>query len=260
MMNDREEYNKNGHVTIRNVFNKQEMFYFHQYIKNAIKYFNKKEYFKSSESYEKQFTQFLNPWKEDPILKAITFNKKLAKLASELSGLDNIRLWQSQLLIKYQDSNETIAHQDLPFWPMETDEAISLWFPINGSNINNGTLYFLPGSHKLGVKEFTDIVNDKEHNLLMNKQFKSIKPVPIILNSGDISFHHPLTVHLSSQNKSAEPRIVYSIVYFKDGMKRSKKGKHFIVDEKNNYIDSGQKINNKNTPIIYKKNNTISRL
>ena len=259
-MNAKEEYNKNGHVTIRKVFDKQEMFYLHQYIKNMIKHLHKKKYFKSSESYEKQFTQFLNPWKDDDVLKSITFNKKLARLASELSGIDNLRLWQSQLLIKYPNSNETIAHQDLPFWPMETDETISLWFPLNGSNINNGTLYFLPGSHKLGVKEFTDIVNDKDHNLLVKKPFKSIIPVPIILNSGDISFHHPLTVHLSSKNNSIEPRIVYSIVYFKDGMKRSKKGKHFIVDEKTNYILPGEKIKNNNTPIILKKKQTVSRL
>ena len=37
-MNDKEEYNKNGHVTIRKVFDKQEMFYFYQYVKNAIKH------------------------------------------------------------------------------------------------------------------------------------------------------------------------------------------------------------------------------
>ena len=81
------------------------------------------------------------------------------------------------MLVKYPNSSETIAHQDFPFWPMETPDAISCWIPLTGANMKNGTLGFVPGSHLMKIYEFTDIVNNTKHNILDHPLVKNIKPV-----------------------------------------------------------------------------------
>ena len=159
-----------------------------------------------------------------------------------------MRVWQDQILIKPSGGKPTIAHQDLPFWPWNSSQGISVWIPIHGSTYESGTLGFIPGSHRLGLKERIDIVNEKEHRLLTHPKLRGMEPHFVEVPVGSIVLHHPLTVHLSSPNISDKERMVYSVVYFCDRMRRSAKGKHFIVDEDG--IKPGERIDGVRTPLV----------
>ena len=161
---------------------------------------------------------------------------------------NNVRVWQDQILIKPSGGKSTIAHQDLPFWPWDSSNGVSVWIPIYGSTYKGGTLGFIPRSHRLGLNERINIVHEKEHSLLSHPKLVGINPHYVEVPAGSIILHHPLTVHLSSPNISDKERLVYSIVYFRDGMRRSIEGKHFIVDE--DRIMPGEIINGEGTPLV----------
>ena len=161
---------------------------------------------------------------------------------------NKVRIWQDQILIKSSGGKPTIAHQDLPFWPWNSSDGVSVWIPIHGSTYEGGTLGFIPGSHRLGLKERIDIVHEKDDRLLTHPKLMDMEPHFVEVPAGSIVLHHPLTVHLSSPNISDKERMVYSVVYFRDGMRRSTKGRHFIVDEDG--IKPGERIDGMRTPLV----------
>ena len=82
-------------------------------------------------------------------------------------------------------------------------------------------------------KKFIDF---QEEELLSNIRLKNRKPIFIPVSKGSIAFHHGLTVHLASENKSNNTRKAFSIAYFKDNIRKGSvignpNPKHFIIDK-----------------------------
>lgn len=204
--------------------------------------------FKITESYRYQFQQYLNPRLAHYGLNKFVSHREIMKNVYSILSTNMVRIWQDQILIKPSEGNPTIAHQDLPFWPWDSSQGISVWIPIHGSTYKGGTLGFIPGSHRLGLKERIDIIHEREHHLLTHPKLVGIEPYFVDVPAGSVVLHHPLTVHLSSPNISDKERMVYSVVYFCDGMRRSAEGKHFIVDEDG--ILPGERIDGVRTPLV----------
>ena len=53
--------------------------------------------------------------------------------------------------------------------------------------------------------------------VLSEEQKAKFRPLPIELKAGQCSFHHPLTVHGSYENRSDRPRRAVVLNVFKDG-------------------------------------------
>jgi ectoine hydroxylase-related dioxygenase (phytanoyl-CoA dioxygenase family) len=60
---------------------------------------------------------------------------------------------------------------------------------------------------------------DAIQTVLTAEQKSAFQPVPALLKKGFASFHHPLTVHGSFENKSDRPRRAAVINVFRDGVK-----------------------------------------
>jgi ectoine hydroxylase-related dioxygenase (phytanoyl-CoA dioxygenase family) len=56
-------------------------------------------------------------------------------------------------------------------------------------------------------------------NVLRPDELREFHPVPAVLRRGEASFHHPLTVHGSFENRSARPRRGVALNFFLDGTK-----------------------------------------
>lgn len=54
---------------------------------------------------------------------------------------------------------------------------------------------------------------------LSEEQNREFKPVAIELKKGEASFHHPLMIHGSYENRTARPRRAAVINVFRDGVK-----------------------------------------
>jgi ectoine hydroxylase-related dioxygenase (phytanoyl-CoA dioxygenase family) len=55
--------------------------------------------------------------------------------------------------------------------------------------------------------------------VLNDEQKQAFRPVPIEIKRGQCSFHHPLTVHGSFENRSDRPRRATLINAFRDGVR-----------------------------------------
>ena len=101
-----------------------------------------------SDYFGKVFDQLLNLWQTNEVVKELMIDQRIGKLASQLSGVDGIRIWHDQALIKRPWANPTAWHLDTPFWSFSDRNAISIWVALDNATLENGCLFFIPGSHK----------------------------------------------------------------------------------------------------------------
>ena len=101
-------------------------------------------------------------------------------------------------------------HQDTTYWGLEPPFAATLWVAIDDSDIENGCLRVIPGTHQGGLLPHGKAV--KTGNILGNDQeidpaaINDRKAVDLQLKAGQASLHHGLTVHGSNPNRSNRRR------------------------------------------------------
>jgi phytanoyl-CoA hydroxylase len=122
-----------------------------------------------------------------------------------------------------RDGHAVLWHQDLAYWKLDTGRAITCWISLFDSKPDNGCLYMLPGSHRLGLQPIT--LETKVANMLGSKidlanlsdaerELCDVgRAVAVELEPGDMSVHHPLLVHGSQANTSDRPRCGLDIGY-----------------------------------------------
>src|SRR5204862_6136941 len=80
--------------------------------------------------------------------------------------------------------------------------------------------HYVPGSLRWNLLPVTGLANDMHaiERVLTTEQQAQFKPVPIELKAGECSFHHPLMVHGSYENRSDRPRRGAVLNVFRDGV------------------------------------------
>ena len=97
---------------------------------------------------------------------------------------------------------------------------LSCWIGLDDSTRANGCVHYVPGSHRWNLLPITGLANDMNsiQRVLNGEQKKKFQPVAIELKKGEASFHHPLMVHGSFENKTDQPRRATVINVFRDGV------------------------------------------
>lgn len=125
---------------------------------------------------------------------------------------DDILLLGSKLRCKlpHQDENAAFPwHQDVAKWKIEPPLAHSAWIAFDVNNDDNGCLYGVPGSHKLGRIES---VAGPEQSALRNNYvvpdecFDAGDARPFDMGPGQIRFFDARLIHGSWPNRSSRRR------------------------------------------------------
>ena len=169
--------------------------------------------------YEQSFTQCQNLWEDSPDVRPLTFHPLVAQTAARLLGVDAVRLWHDQALYKEAGGRRTDPHQDHPYWPIVETDTVTAWIPFDGSTLEGGALGYLPGSHRVGVRQFVNIFfgGDDDPDPLARPELAGIEPVFVEVPPGAVAFHHGLTFHLATPNVTGTVRRVHTTIYFADG-------------------------------------------
>ena len=87
-------------------------------------------------------------------------------------------------------------------------------------------MHYVPGSHRWNLLPMTGLANDMDaiQSVLTEEQKARFKPVAIELKKGECSFHHPLMVHGSHENRSDQLRRGAVINVFRDGVRSASNG------------------------------------
>jgi len=170
--------------------------------------------------YEQSFTQCQNLWEDSPGVRPLTFHPRVTETAARLLGVDAIRIWHDQALYKEAGGRDTDPHQDQPYWPIVETDTITAWIPFDGSTLAGGAMGYLPGSHRLGLREFVDIFTGSGEDPLARRELEGAAPVWVEVPAGAVAFHHGLTFHLAKPNTTGTVRRVHTAIYFADGSTR----------------------------------------
>ncbi len=165
----------------------------------------------------KVFDQLLNLWQTDKDVKEIMLDERLGKMAAQLAGVDGIRIWHDQALIKRPWANPTSWHLDTPFWSFSDRNAISIWVALDNATLENGCLFFIPGSHKQTNFDKITIGRNMDSIFDVYPQLKNTMPVAAPMKAGSCSFHNGLTVHGANANMTSGFRRAMTCAYMPDG-------------------------------------------
>jgi phytanoyl-CoA hydroxylase len=102
-------------------------------------------------------------------------------------------------------------HRDVRYWSFERDDLVSVWLALGPETIENGGLWFVPGSH---TAPFTSGSFDNAkffRSDLPENQAWIDKATSPTLQKGDVVFFHCNTLHSAGQNQSDD--VKFSLVY-----------------------------------------------
>lgn len=179
--------------------------------------------FNSNESSDPDSVLFhsLGHWRIKEGFHDILWNPAFVMAASQLLGDKPVRFWHDQLFCKPAHHGGVVAwHQDYSYWTRTVPmQHLTCWVGLDDATIDNGCVHYIPKSHTWGLLDKPELAGDMEGLLafLTPEQKDSFTPVPMEMEAGYATFHHPLTIHGSYENRSSRSRRAFVLNVFADG-------------------------------------------
>ncbi|MDR3690695.1 MAG: phytanoyl-CoA dioxygenase family protein [Fimbriimonas sp.] len=167
--------------------------------------------------YAQVFTQCIKLADTHSGMRDLMFDPRLGMVAAALAGVDGIRIWHDQALIKPAYGNPTGWHLDNPYWSFSSRDAISLWVALDDATLSNGCLAYIPGSHKSARFENAGIGENFGSLFKIYPEWLEIAPAICPCPAGSAVFHNGLTAHGAGANITNRPRRAMTCAYMPDG-------------------------------------------
>ncbi len=212
-----------------------------------------KELVEGDTYYDRVFLQRLNLWKINDTIKKYFLNPELGEMLCKLAGIDGIRIWHDQTLQKQPWANPTAWHLDNPYWSFHSRNALSIWIALDDTTLQNGCLYYLPGSHKMAKYDNVDIGQNISDLFKFYPEFKTIEPVVAIMKAGMAGIHNGLTAHAAGPNMTPYPRRAMTCAYMPNGAKFNGQ-QNILSDEQVARLDVGCVLDDEHqNPMVWSK-------
>lgn len=234
----RDEFRDNGHLLVRGLLSTGEAAAYRSLIVDAVKR-QSRERKKLPERgiYGRAFGQMVNLWRGDEGVRQLVLSRRLAKVAADLLGVANVRIYHDHALFKDAGGRATYWHQDQYYWPLDTADTVTLAIALTDQSIEMGMFVFASGSHKNGT--IMDPKLSTEPDSLYRKYIRE-HHFPLsraaAMRAGDSSWHYGNTVHHTSANESDRRREMMTITYMADGARVAQPVHEAQVYELNNWL------------------------
>jgi ectoine hydroxylase-related dioxygenase (phytanoyl-CoA dioxygenase family) len=126
---------------------------------------------------------------------------------------EDVMLLSTHFFCKYPDKTgeKFVAwHQDITYWGLEPPEAHTAWIAIDDSDVENGCMRVIPGSHTAGIAPHAK--SESAGNLLSINQeipdehVDDSSAIDLVLDAGQMSVHDGQLFHASMPNTSDRRR------------------------------------------------------
>jgi ectoine hydroxylase-related dioxygenase (phytanoyl-CoA dioxygenase family) len=213
------EFGEKGHTLVQDVLSKEEIDFYRPVIVHAADRYNtEKRKLEERDTYGKAFLQIMNLWQVDEDSKKFVMARRMAKMAADLMGVENVRLYHDQALFKEPGGGPTPWHQDQYYWPIDTFNTVTMWMPLVDIDEDMGMLTFASRSYVNGAV-FNHEISDESETLfddyVKQKQFDISRPKT--MKAGDATWHRGFTIHNAPGNLSNKMREVMTVIYVADG-------------------------------------------
>jgi len=163
----------------------------------------------------------LGAWRITPGFHDILWNPAFTVPACQLLE-GAVRFWHDQLFCKPPRHGGVVAwHQDYSYWTRTQPMAhLTCWIALDDASRDNGCLHYVPGSHRWPLLPVTGLAGgmDAIQTVLTPQQKAEFHTVAVELKKGEATFHHPLMVHGSYEDRTDRPRRGTVINVFRDGV------------------------------------------
>lgn len=124
-------------------------------------------------------------------------------LAQLLDGEEAVGV-QSMYFYKEPGSQGQAAHQDYYYIRNEPNTMLAAWIAMEDVDEENGCLWVISGSHKLGLLPHGKVKDIIEHEPWTDETegIDLTMQIPVTMKKGDILFFHNLLIHSSNKNRS----------------------------------------------------------
>jgi len=215
----RAAFARDGHALVRALATAEEVAAYRPHLEAAAAQLNREQRpIDERDTYGQAFLQCCNLWQHDATAARFVCAKRFANVAADLLGVERVRLYHDQALIKEAGGGHTPWHQDQFYWPLDTEQTITMWMPLADLDERVGSMTFATGSHRLGDLRGHAISDKSEAAFEAMVRERDIPEHTYgALRAGDATFHAGWTLHRAGQNPTDAVRPVMTVIYFADG-------------------------------------------
>lgn len=211
----RDFYRENGYIKLKQVLSPETIQFYGDVITDQVIAHNAQQVpLEERDTYGKAFLQVMNLWRHSELVKQFVYSKKLAQIATDLMGCTGVRLYHDQALYKEPGGGHTPWHADQFYWPIDSNNTVTVWVPLQETPLELGPLAFAPKSHL--VKRHRDLaISDESERLIEMTVKETIQQlVETAFDIGEVSYHAGWTFHRAGANTTQRPRRVMTVIYF----------------------------------------------
>ena len=212
-------FQRDGHVLLRGVASREEVGAYREIILAARQRFGAEPTpLETRDTYGKAFLKGMNLWPKDEGVRRFVLARRFAQVAAELLGVDGVRIYHDQALLKEPGGGITPWHQDQHYWPLDTNNTITMWMPLIDVSPEMGVMRFASGSHRSGYLGDAPIGDESEQRFAEYILRNGYRIAPgVAMEAGDATFHYGWTLHGAPGNSTDRTREVMTVIWFADG-------------------------------------------
>lgn len=208
-------YRNTGHALLRGVASPDEVAAFRPVVSSAVARFSQENRpLAERDTYGRAFLQVMNLWEQDADVRRFVLAARFAGVAAGLLGVEGVRVYHDQALVKEPGGGHTPWHQDAIYWPIDGTRCVTMWMPLVDVTPEMGVMTFVDGSNagELGDEAISDD-SEAHFDALVNRTGATLS-VPVAMSAGDATFHGGWTLHKAGANTSTVTREVMTVIYF----------------------------------------------
>jgi len=202
-------FHEKGYLVIHDLIEREEIIsyqkIYHEFIAGVIDVGANRRDLKGEDdrSNSESITQIMVPSKYYPTLLESEYYEKIRSIAKTLLGKD-LEIDFDMFINKAPHSAApTPWHQDCAYWIQMPDKrALSAWMPLDEAYLENGCMWYVPGSHLKPMRKHTSTAK----NGALTCEGNESEAVAVPLKPGSCVLHHGATVHYSRGNTSGNNR------------------------------------------------------
>lgn len=154
------------------------------------------------------------------LLALFALSPRLGRLAADLLGVEEARIYHDNVLSKSRGCGRTPWHFDAHHFPVASEDIVTSWIALQAIPAAMGPLAFAPGSDTWKLADDVPFdAEDSSYDRGVAQAFANagvrVDDTPFAL--GEVSFHHAWCFHHARANATTQPRAVLATTYFADG-------------------------------------------
>ena len=136
-----------------------------------------------------------------PPVREVFTSKKMIDCMEDVMG-PSIHYHSSKVMFKPAHGGAAKPwHQDAAYWKEYEPNQVTVWIALDDATEENGCVWGIPGSHKLGL-----IPHVAKELQIEESRIDARKAVPVPVRSGGLLIFHSLVLHMSKKNTSDKNR------------------------------------------------------